>query len=56
MSFLSFRGFWRNQTEPTSATVNQKLIVIWYRNDLRIHDHEPLYQAVQEKAQIIPLY
>ncbi|NET84588.1 MAG: DASH family cryptochrome [Moorea sp. SIO1F2] len=56
MGFSRFRGSWENQTKPTSATVNQKLILIWYRNDLRIHDHEPFYQAVQEKAQIIPLY
>ncbi len=33
-----------------------KNIIIWYRNDLRIHDHEPLYQALQEKANIIPIY
>ena len=34
----------------------QKTIIIWYRNDLRLHDHEPLYQACQEKADIIPIY
>ncbi|NEO91484.1 MAG: hypothetical protein F6K56_15080, partial [Moorea sp. SIO3G5] len=56
MAFWRFRGSWQNQTEPTLATVNQKSILIWYRNDLRIHDHEPLYKAVQEKAEIIPLY
>lgn len=33
-----------------------KTILIWYRNDLRLHDHEPLYQALQTKAQVIPLY
>lgn len=31
-------------------------IIIWYRNDLRLHDHEPLQQALKAKAQIIPLY
>jgi deoxyribodipyrimidine photo-lyase len=31
-------------------------VIIWYRNDLRIYDHQPLYKAGQEKAQIIPLY
>lgn len=36
--------------------MTQQRILIWYRNDLRIHDHEPLYQALQEKAQVIPLY
>lgn len=31
-------------------------ILIWYRNDLRLHDHEPLNQALQKQAQVIPLY
>jgi deoxyribodipyrimidine photo-lyase len=31
-------------------------ILIWYRNDLRLHDHEPLHQALAEQAQIIPVY
>ncbi|MBD2256708.1 DASH family cryptochrome [Pseudanabaena sp. FACHB-2040] len=30
--------------------------LIWYRNDLRLHDHEPLYRALQQEGQIIPLY
>ena len=34
----------------------QKKVIVWYRNDLRLHDHKPLYQAWQEKAQIIPVY
>ena len=33
-----------------------KTIIIWYRNDLRLHDHKPLDQACQEKAHIIPIY
>ena len=36
--------------------MSQQKIIIWYRNDLRIHDHEPLYSAVGEKAQVIPVY
>lgn len=31
-------------------------IIIWYRNDLRLHDHKALYHAVKEKAQVIPVY
>ena len=31
-------------------------ILIWYRNDLRIHDHEPLHDALDRRAQVIPLY
>ena len=33
-----------------------KTIIIWYRNDLRVHDHEPMYNAVGEKARVIPVY
>ncbi len=33
-----------------------KRILIWYRNDLRLHDHQPLTQALSEGASIIPLY
>ena len=31
-------------------------ILVWYRNDLRIHDHEPLHQALKAGAQVIPVY
>ncbi|TRT89858.1 MAG: cryptochrome DASH, partial [Microcystis aeruginosa Ma_AC_P_19900807_S299] len=31
-------------------------VLIWYRNDLRVHDHEAIYQAVQEQLEIIPFY
>jgi deoxyribodipyrimidine photo-lyase len=31
-------------------------VLIWYRNDLRVRDHEAIYQASQEKLEIIPFY
>ena len=31
-------------------------ILVWFRNDLRLHDHEALYRAVKQKAQICPVY
>ncbi|WP_416676906.1 DASH family cryptochrome [Egbenema bharatensis] len=31
-------------------------ILIWYRNDLRIHDHEPLHQALKQRGQVFPVY
>jgi deoxyribodipyrimidine photo-lyase len=36
--------------------MSKKRILIWFRNDLRLHDHKPIYQAVQEQTQIIPVY
>jgi deoxyribodipyrimidine photo-lyase len=37
-------------------SMNGKPILIWYRNDLRLHDCSPMDRALQEKAQIIPVY
>jgi deoxyribodipyrimidine photo-lyase len=31
-------------------------ILLWHRNDLRLHDRQPLTQALQDGASIIPLY
>ncbi|MCS6820708.1 MAG: DASH family cryptochrome [Microscillaceae bacterium] len=32
------------------------VILVWFRNDLRLHDQEPLYKALQKKAIVIPVY
>ncbi len=37
------------------CTVAQR-ILIWFRNDLRLHDHEPLTRALRSGGQIVPLY
>lgn len=34
----------------------EKRILIWYRNDLRLHDHEPLVKALKSGATVIPIY
>ncbi|MGB0563799.1 MAG: DASH family cryptochrome [Spirulinaceae cyanobacterium] len=31
-------------------------LLLWYRRDLRWHDHEPLAQAIARNAEILPLY
>ena len=31
-------------------------ILIWFRNDLRLHDHEPLIKALKAGAQVVPVY
>ncbi len=36
--------------------MTQKRTLIWYRNDLRLHDHEPLYRCLEARSQPIPLY
>jgi len=30
--------------------------LVWYRNDLRLHDHESLYQALQTGTPVLPVY
>ncbi len=36
--------------------MTQKRTLIWYRNDLRLHDHEPLYRSLEARSQPILLY
>ncbi|MBW4474484.1 MAG: DASH family cryptochrome [Stenomitos rutilans HA7619-LM2] len=40
--------------------MSEAKILIWYRNDLRLHDHEPLNRAVEqartEGSQLLPFY
>jgi deoxyribodipyrimidine photo-lyase len=31
-------------------------VLIWFRNDLRLHDHQPLYEAATGGEGIIPIY
>jgi deoxyribodipyrimidine photo-lyase len=31
-------------------------ILLWYRNDLRIHDHEALFKASEKTAEVVPVY
>jgi deoxyribodipyrimidine photo-lyase len=35
---------------------SQNTILVWLRNDLRLHDHEPLYKALQQKARPVMVY
>lgn len=30
--------------------------IVWFKRDLRIHDHKPLHEACQEKLPVLPLY
>ena len=31
-------------------------IILWFRNDLRLHDHQPIGAALQQEALLIPVY
>jgi deoxyribodipyrimidine photo-lyase len=31
-------------------------VLLWFRNDLRLHDHQPLYEALRQQQPIVPIY
>lgn len=33
-----------------------ELAILWFRNDLRVHDHEPMHRALQNARKILPIY
>src|SRR5690606_2050890 len=36
--------------------MDKRTILVWFRNDLRIHDNELLLRAVERSHQIVPVY
>lgn len=42
-------------TNNIPSNMSDKRILIWYRNDLRLHDHAPLHQGLKQ-GQVFPLY
>lgn len=36
--------------------MQEEIIIVWFRNDLRIHDHKPLLTAISRAKYIIPIY
>lgn len=38
------------------ANMDKRTILVWFRNDLRIHDNEILLRAVERSHQIVPVY
>lgn len=37
-------------------TMSEKTILVWFRNDLRIHDNEILLEAVRKADKVLPVY
>lgn len=31
-------------------------VVVWFRNDLRVHDHAPLFSACEKSLEVVPVY
>src|SRR5579863_398948 len=36
--------------------MSEKTILVWFRNDLRIHDNEILFEAAKKADKILPVY
>lgn len=36
--------------------MKNKVILVWFRNDLRFHDNEVLYEAIEKNSIVIPVY
>ena len=34
----------------------QRPVIVWFRNDLRLHDNEALYKAAQKTPYVVPVY
>lgn len=43
-------------TSPPGMPGGRKPALVWFRNDLRLHDHEPLAAACQGATSVLPVY
>jgi deoxyribodipyrimidine photo-lyase len=50
-----FRGEFFKYLKISTLNIMEKIIV-WFRNDLRLHDHEALWKASQRQAEVICVY
>ena len=43
-------------TQARLFIMSEKVILVWFRNDLRIHDNEILLEAVRKADKVLPVY
>ncbi len=36
--------------------MSEKTILVWFRNDLRVHDNEILFEATRKAEKVLPVY
>ncbi|CAN0858688.1 Blue-light photoreceptor PHR2 [Linum grandiflorum] len=46
----------RRPSDPSKSTALRRATVVWFRNDLRVHDNECLNSAHNESVSVLPVY
>lgn len=46
----------KKSDQKTDADTKERVNIVWFKRDLRVHDHAPLLSASQTKLPILPLY
>lgn len=50
------RHLGREAGDPSNAAALRKAAIVWFRNDLRVHDNEALSTANKEALSVLPVY
>lgn len=50
------RQLGREVGDPSNAAALRKVAIVWFRNDLRVHDNEALSSANKEALSVLPVY
>ena len=57
MSNISYKSCIKpNKSQICVPDMSEKTILIWFRNDLRIHDNEILLEAIRKADRVLPVY
>ncbi|KAH9610042.1 hypothetical protein KSS87_006869 [Heliosperma pusillum] len=46
----------RRPSDPSNGAAARRAVVVWFRNDLRLHDNECITTANNESTSVLPLY
>ncbi|XP_076952212.1 blue-light photoreceptor PHR2-like [Bidens hawaiensis] len=46
----------RRPSDPSNAAAARRTTVVWFRNDLRVHDNESLSSANNDSMSVLPVY
>eukprot|EP00252_Welwitschia_mirabilis_P014724 TRINITY_DN3256_c0_g1_i1.p1 TRINITY_DN3256_c0_g1~~TRINITY_DN3256_c0_g1_i1.p1 ORF type:complete len:495 (-),score=93.38 TRINITY_DN3256_c0_g1_i1:543-2027(-) len=55
-AFPDFHKLGHDRGNPSKGGALRKAVMVWFRNDLRVHDNEALSAANRESLSILPVY